>query len=582
MQENTIYVPWKGWTVVKRLGVGSYGVVYEIHRLIDEQEEKAAMKVFTIPKSQEEIEHNRDYGYSNESIIKRYDEDRRKVLREYQVMMSLKGHSNIVSCEDVYSEKLREGIGWHIYIRMEFLTPLLKYRKTHAFGENEVRKLGIDLCRALVLCEQKDIVHRDIKPENILVSDFGSFKLGDFGIARTMDHTTAATRTGTMPYMAPEVIRNGHYGRTVDIYSLGIVLYQFLNNFRLPFEPQGDEPPEAPVRLQAYYRRISGEALPSPENGSSGLKKIVKKACEYTPDKRYASAQEMLEDLEGLPQIKPVSKTTNTNVPDHNDKIEAINIADEIQVDPFSKKHNPDEQKEISSVKKVKDKDRQKKSPAQNESKKDNKIHSHVRRIFNIFLGICTGIGILFVLFIILVLIYSRGRSNTSNSNTSSNLGTFADLFPDENFRDQLYDMGIDQNNDHRLSEDEADDVTDISVSGYNIQDLSGIEYFKNLETLYCSANDLTTLDVTQNTKLTTLVCNTNNLYTLDVTKNTKLENLRCFNNSLDFLDLTSNTKLTFLNCRGNLITSLNLANNPDLNEDNVTVDDGVEVSYYQ
>lgn len=260
MKYDAIYVPWKGWQSAKILGRGNYGAVYEIFRFVGDQTETAAMKIITIPQSQEDVERDRDYGYSDESIIKKYNEGKEKVLKEYQVMMSLKGHSNIVSCEDIYSEKLQEGIGWRIYIRMEYLQPLLQYSQTQNFDENSVRKLGTDICRALVVCEQKNIVHRDIKPENILVSNFGSFKLGDFGIARIMDHTTTASRAGTMPYTAPEVITNGHYGRTVDIYSLGMVLYRFLNNYRMPFEPQRADPPDAEVRAAAYFRRIRGDA----------------------------------------------------------------------------------------------------------------------------------------------------------------------------------------------------------------------------------------------------------------------------------------------------------------------------------
>lgn len=313
---ENIRIPWPGWTAVRRIGEGSSGTVYEIERFIGGMKEKAALKIITIPKSQDDVESDREYGFDDQGIARKYENYRDKILTEYLVMMSMKGHSNIVSCEDIYEEKLESGIGWRIYIRMEYLTPLLKYRREHPFGEKGVLKVAEDLCQALVLCEQKNIVHRDIKPENIMVSDYGSFKLGDFGIARTMDHTTTATGVGTKPYMAPEVVKGEEYNHKVDIYSLGLVLYWLLNNGKLPFMPQ-DRVPDFETSQNAYNRRIRGDELPVPVNGSSSLKKIVLKACAYKPSDRYGSAKEMLDALNRL----KITETENESDNAKTDKV---------------------------------------------------------------------------------------------------------------------------------------------------------------------------------------------------------------------------------------------------------------------
>ena len=87
--------------------------------------------------------------------------------------------------------------------------------------------MGVDICKALELYQKYNIIHRDIKPENIFVSDNGDFKLGDFGIARTIEKTMSdLSKKGTYNYMAPEVYQGGEYGFSVDLYSLGIVLYR--------------------------------------------------------------------------------------------------------------------------------------------------------------------------------------------------------------------------------------------------------------------------------------------------------------------------------------------------------------------
>ena len=157
----------------------------------------------------------------------------------------------------------------------------------------------MDICSALILCESKHIVHRDIKPENIMVSEFGDYKLGDFGIARTMYHTTQATIAGSDRYMAPEVITRKEYGKEVDIYSLGLVLYWMLNNRKRPFI-DADYIPSNEENEQAQLRRVTGDPLPPPKYGSRKLQNIVLKACAYEPKDRFSSAREMYQALAAL------------------------------------------------------------------------------------------------------------------------------------------------------------------------------------------------------------------------------------------------------------------------------------------
>ena len=151
----------------------------------------------------------------------------------------------------------------------------------------------------MILCERKNIIHRDIKPANIMVSEFGDYKLGDFGVSKIMDHTTYATAMGTPEYQAPEIVRMEKYGQAADIYSLGIMLYWLLNDRKMPFI-DAEKKLTPGLKIDAMERRYRGEKLPAPENGSDKLKKIVLKACEYRPEDRYASAQEMYDALDEI------------------------------------------------------------------------------------------------------------------------------------------------------------------------------------------------------------------------------------------------------------------------------------------
>jgi hypothetical protein len=161
--------------------------------------------------------------------------------------------------------------------------------------------LGIDMCRALELCQRFSIVHRDIKPENIFVSELGDFKLGDFGIARTVEKTTGFhTKIGTSAYMAPEIYREGAYGSSVDIYSLGIVLYRMLNDNRTPFLPEHPTPIAYSDREAALAKRISGAKMPAPRHAEGRLAEIVLKACSYDSKDRYSSPMQMRQELEAI------------------------------------------------------------------------------------------------------------------------------------------------------------------------------------------------------------------------------------------------------------------------------------------
>ena len=301
---ENIRLPWTDWKIVKNLGSGTYGRVYEIERNISGVQEKAALKIVSRPKDANEVEAYYSSGYDKASIAESYQQEIQNYVQEYMIMKELQGQSNIVSCDDFTVVPHEDGIGGDIFIRMELLTSLQQVLKERMLSVEEIIKLGKDISHALILCENKNIVHRDIKPANIMVSQFTDYKLGDFGVSKIMDHATYATPMGTPEYQAPEVVHMERYGHRADIYSLGVTLYWLLNNRRMPFV-DANKKLDPMVNEAAKRKRYEGNKLPAPKNGSDELKKIVLKACEYEPGKRYASAQEMYDELDAL-------KTGNT------------------------------------------------------------------------------------------------------------------------------------------------------------------------------------------------------------------------------------------------------------------------------
>ncbi|MFQ8839292.1 MAG: protein kinase domain-containing protein [Oscillospiraceae bacterium] len=289
------------WNIVSCLGEGSYGKVFEIERSEFGQTYRAALKVITVPQSKAEIGSILSEGMSTPQAEAYFHGIVEELVHEFSIMFKLKGTANIVSCEDLRVLEHPDGIGWDILIRMELLHPLLPYVYQHPMARRDIIKLGIDICKALELCQRYNIIHRDIKPENIFISDNGDYKLGDFGIARTIERTTSGlSKKGTYSYMAPEVYAGREYGFSVDTYSLGLVLYRMLNKNRGPFLPQ---PPEAITfssREQALARRMSGEPLPRPFYGEGRLGEIVLKACAFDPKDRYSSPQQLRQELEAI------------------------------------------------------------------------------------------------------------------------------------------------------------------------------------------------------------------------------------------------------------------------------------------
>ena len=293
------------WYITKQLGAGSYGKVFEIQRTdaLDGTVYRGALKAITIPSSPEELQSVLDEdGLDRQGASSYFRETVVALNREIALMNKVKGHSNIVSYEDHDVIEHADGIGWDILIRMELLTPISQYFKQFdTIPRQAVLRLGIDLCRALEVCEKYSIIHRDIKPANIFISDTGDFKLGDFGVARTASASTgASTFAGTVNYMAPEVFRREKYTASVDTYSLGLVMYQLLNANRMPFYPPYPQPLTALAKERAHDRRLAGEPLPDPVNASGPLADILRKACAPVPADRFASPTEMRLALEAV------------------------------------------------------------------------------------------------------------------------------------------------------------------------------------------------------------------------------------------------------------------------------------------
>lgn len=292
---------WPEWTLVEKIGEGSFGKVYKAERTERGRSFYSAIKIISIPGSKSEFDSVRAEMNDEQSTREYFRNLVEDCVQEIYTMEHFCGNSHVVSFEDFKVVEYLDEIGWDISIRMEYLTSFMDYCTGKELTEKEVIKLGCDLSMALIYCHKLNIIHRDVKPENIFVSRFGDFKLGDFGIAREQAHTMSSmSKKGTYSYMAPEIYKGEKYDSSVDIYSLGIVLYKLMNQNRLPFLSLDKQLITYRDKENALARRMAGEELKAPVKASPAFARIILKACAYQPSKRYQSPEEMLRDLENL------------------------------------------------------------------------------------------------------------------------------------------------------------------------------------------------------------------------------------------------------------------------------------------
>lgn len=308
---------WSQWKTLEEIGSGSFGTVYKAVRQDRGNTSYSAVKIVHIPTDGSTINELQSAGMSEKSIANYLNGIVDNLLNEIKIMEQLETADNIVGIKDYQIVPMENGLGYDIFIRMELLEDLSTYLKKQKLSEEEIVRLGMDICKALIACSSVGIIHRDIKLGNIFINKFGSFKLGDFGIAKQLEGMTdAMSRKGTNMYMAPEVFQGKKYDATIDLYSLGLVMYRLLNDGRLPFLPP--KPMEFSVQEQsnAMLRRMAGEQIAPPQNAEKKLADIILKACAYEAMDRYENPQAMYHALEIYYNARNFKKHNKDNIYD--------------------------------------------------------------------------------------------------------------------------------------------------------------------------------------------------------------------------------------------------------------------------
>jgi len=266
------------YRILEKIGEGGMGVVYRAH---DERLERdVALKVLPA------------------GLLA--DEAARRRFRKEALALSRLNHPNIQTVHDFDTQ---DGVD---FLVTEYVagTTLSERLGASALAESELLRYGAQMAEGLAAAHEQSIVHRDLKPANIRITPDGRVKILDFGLAllmappgrevtlETLGQTSSGV--GTLPYMAPEQLRNESLDARTDLYSLGALLYEMATGQR-PFPQQ-----QAPALITAILHQAPQPPREVHSKVSPALEQIILKALEKDREHRYQTARDLLADLRRL------------------------------------------------------------------------------------------------------------------------------------------------------------------------------------------------------------------------------------------------------------------------------------------
>lgn len=287
------------YRIVEPLGRGGMGAVFLAERADGQFEQRVALKLIR-------------GGAASTQIVRRFQSERQILARLH--------HPHIARLLD--GGLTDDG---QPFFAMEYVDgePLARYCDARDASVDERIRLIRTVCDAVQYAHRRLVVHRDLKPSNILVTSEGAVKLLDFGVAKMLAgeddvlDVPALTQTGhavmTPAYAAPEQVRYESVTTATDVYALGVVLYELLAGTR-PFDLAGRSPSEI-ERIVAEQAPAPPSAVAPPERQDrlyGDLDTIVRKALRKEPERRYASAQQLSDDLQRHLEGRPVTAQPNT------------------------------------------------------------------------------------------------------------------------------------------------------------------------------------------------------------------------------------------------------------------------------
>lgn len=309
-QTNLVGQTILGYTVKEKINEGTFGTVYKVVKNNPSGQYIRALKHIQIPSERQYMSVLNSMGGNVAKADNYFSEMLQEIISEIKILndLSEKGVRHIVRYYENDIQVIDNPKHYDIYILMEYLTPLEEYIKDNEFLINDVMMLAFDILDGLKSCHENGVIHRDIKDDNIFVSENGGYKIGDFGVSKVLkDSTRAESLKGTPNFLAPEVyLGKEGYTMSVDLYSLGIVLYRLLNYGRNPFLPAFPAQYYAQDEDLAFEKRMKGEIPDLPLLGGDKIGNVIVKAISGDTE-RYQSAEEFIMDLKAAVESTDMS-----------------------------------------------------------------------------------------------------------------------------------------------------------------------------------------------------------------------------------------------------------------------------------
>lgn len=270
-------------------------------------EERFILKVLSIPAADSQVRAMILSGaYADEAAVHEYyGKVVDGIKTELNVGKKLAASGCFAGALDYQVEPKESGVGYDIYILRPFHIPLDELLSHGAVTNLRAVNLGIDLCDSVAACREAGYIFGNIKPENVFLTKSGRFLLGDLGLIALEDLEYACLPEEYLgSYSAPELSEiTSSPNMTMDLYSLGMVLYKIYNGNHDPFEDENTG------EGMADKLRMTGKPLPTPIYADYELAGIILKACAFHPEERYQTPEELKQAICMYMQRNDISDT---------------------------------------------------------------------------------------------------------------------------------------------------------------------------------------------------------------------------------------------------------------------------------
>lgn len=282
----------------------------------NETNDKYIVKVISLPASPSQVDALLLTGAypDEESALAYFKELSEVVLEEINVLNSLSEQDGFIPICDYQVEPMCDGKGYDIYLLNRYRRTLEKHFKRHTFTHLDGLNLGLDLCAALSACRRSGYLYVDLKPSNIFVTE-QQFRIGDLGFIRLDALKYASLPEKYLSTYTPPEISDAYsaLNTTMDVYAVGLVLYQVFNNGVLPFNDEVKP----------------GDRLPAPMYADYEMGEIILKACAADPEERFQDPFQLGQAIVGYMQRNGASDAPIVPLPEE----ESVTEADENSVE---------------------------------------------------------------------------------------------------------------------------------------------------------------------------------------------------------------------------------------------------------